>query len=197
MAHTTEASSPAPSPSNLREHDGPWTEQDFLHLPDGTGRIELIDGSLLISPVSSERDTTVAARVRQTLEQAVPETLAVTGPLRLRVAPGRIVWPDLVVGRPVDPAIDVVDAAEVLLVVDVTSRGALVDQIVMPQLYADGGIPYYLRIDRNLPVALAHMLVAGRHREFAAAGRGETLTLEDPFRLALEVDALIAEESAA
>lgn len=190
MARTSQAGSSPPSLGMLHTHDGPWTESDYLGLPAHSGRIELVDGSLLVSP-ADDRGIGIASRVRDALERAVPDTLTVVGSVQLRVAPGRIVRPDLVVCRPHAADVDVVDAADVLLVVDVASRGALVDQIVMPQLYADAGIPYYLRIDRHTPAALAHMLIAGRHREFAAAGPGQTLTLEDPFPLALDLDALL------
>ena len=31
-------------------HEGPWTERDYLTLPENNRRIELLDGGLLMSP---------------------------------------------------------------------------------------------------------------------------------------------------
>ncbi len=36
-------------------HVGPWTEQDYLALPADRQRIELLDGSLLVSPSAGYR----------------------------------------------------------------------------------------------------------------------------------------------
>ncbi|MGH3764662.1 MAG: hypothetical protein ACRDS0_31815 [Pseudonocardiaceae bacterium] len=38
----------------LLDHAGPWTEQDFLALPEDR-RIELLDGELLVSPSPRRR----------------------------------------------------------------------------------------------------------------------------------------------
>jgi hypothetical protein len=41
--------------ADLLEHVGPWTEHDYLALPPDRRRIELLDGSLLVSPSSGYR----------------------------------------------------------------------------------------------------------------------------------------------
>ncbi|HXV92449.1 MAG TPA: Uma2 family endonuclease, partial [Pseudonocardia sp.] len=82
------------------EHEGPWGEQDFLALDVDDRRVELLDGSLLVSPTDGGRRQQTADRLRAALEAVLPEPLAVAGPVLLRTAPGRVVQPDLVVGRP-------------------------------------------------------------------------------------------------
>ena len=39
----------------MLEHVGPWTEQDYLALPADRRRIELLDGSLMVSPSAGYR----------------------------------------------------------------------------------------------------------------------------------------------
>jgi hypothetical protein len=52
--------------AEMLRHAGPWTEADYLQLPDDGLRIELIDGALLVNPPpqhgSSAAEHTAVAR---------------------------------------------------------------------------------------------------------------------------------------
>lgn len=176
-------------------HEGSWTEEAYLGLRGGgtvpDGRVELVDGCLIVSPGPDAARSGLVDRLRQLLVGALPDGLDVVGPVALRVAPGRILLPDLlVVTRPGD-GVAVRDAAEVLQVVDVVpggrDGGPLVERALRPQLYAEAGIPYYLRVERDGPALAACLLIGGRYLDHVRAEAGEPLRLEDPFPVALDL----------
>lgn len=179
------------------ENDGPWTEDAYLALvADGdvpAGRVELVDGSLLISPAAGERGSQLLARVREAVAAALPDGLDLAGSVPLRVAPGRVLVPDLVVatGRAGEGAVR--DAGEVLLVIELGSAGSgLVDRSIKPQLYAEAGIPYHVRVELEGPSAVAYLLIGGRYLEHVRVADGEPLRLEDPFPVVVDLAGPVA-----
>jgi hypothetical protein len=64
------------------------------------------------------------------------------------------------------------------------------------QLYARSRIPYSLLLDHDGPFAVADMIIGGRYHEYARAGGEETLLIEEPFRLELELAEITAPEPA-
>src|SRR6266508_4171840 len=77
------------------DHPGPWTEEEFLALPDEGQRHELLDGSLLVTPAPSSEHQQVARRLANALEAA--DRWEVVEAVNVRVAPSRILIPDVVV----------------------------------------------------------------------------------------------------
>lgn len=182
-------------PQHLFDHAGAWTEEAWLALP-ADRRIELVDGSLLVAPSTDEHHARAVAAVRAAVAAVLPDGLEVTGPVALRLAPGRILVPDLVVAarRPDDPEPGGVrDSSVALVVIDVVGSGnGVADRWFKPQLYAGSRIPYALLIDRDEPFAVGSMLIGGRYHEYGEAGAGEVLRLEEPFVLELDLAALTA-----
>ncbi|MCE3554951.1 Uma2 family endonuclease [Pseudonocardia sp. RS11V-5] len=182
-----------PELAGILDHTGPWTEEDFLALPEDR-RIELLDGELLVSPFAGYGHQRVASRLWRVLDEAAPRQVEVFETVNVRVGSGRILIPDLVVVT--EPGLDVAiaDAALVALVVEILSPGAVVaHRALKPQLYAAAGIPSYLRVELGAaPSAAVFALASGRYEQVAAAPPGGVLRLDEPFSAEIDLAALVA-----
>src|SRR6266536_3781722 len=133
------------------DHAGPWTEADYLALPETRQRIELLDGSLLVTPAPSSDHQQLARRLANLLEAAAPAELEVVEAVNVRVAPSKLLIPDLLVTRRLE-ATAVYPAEDVLLVAEVVSPSTTTaDRMIKPQLYAAAGIPWFLRVELAVP----------------------------------------------
>jgi Uma2 family endonuclease len=160
-------------------HEGPWTEADVLALPVDR-HIELLDGSLLVSPTSSHRHQWLSSRLWAALNAEAAHGVRALEAVNVRVGPDRILIPDLVVIEEPDMRALVADAAAVRLAVEIVSPGnAFMDRVVKPALYAQAAIPSHLRIELedDAPVGHLHELDRGAYREVAS---GPTITLTEP-----------------
>jgi Uma2 family endonuclease len=142
----------SPAQSDLLDHVGPWTERDYFALPEDHRRIELLDGGLLVSPAAGGRHQRLSSQLWHALGRAAPSWLEVLEAVNVRVAPGRILIPDLVMVT--NPGLDLTiwDPAEVVMVVEIVNPGSIAaDRAIKPQLYSAAGIEHYLRIELNGP----------------------------------------------
>jgi hypothetical protein len=88
------------------DHEGPWTEAAYLALRHD-GRVEVVDGTLLVGPGAGPQRTRVIERVRGAMAAALPDGLRVRGPLPVRLGPDCVLVPDLVVtAAPLPPDVD-------------------------------------------------------------------------------------------
>jgi Uma2 family endonuclease len=185
----------SPVPSNLLDHVGPWTEPDYFTLPEDRRRIELLDGGLLVSPAAGGQHQRLSSQLWHTLGRAAPSWLEVLEAINVRVAPGQILIPDLVVVT--NPGVDLTvwDPAEVAMVVEIVSPGSIAaDQAIKPQLYSAAGIEHYLRIElaHPGPSSTAYQLQRGHYVEVASSGPGQLLRLAQPFPVDLDLAQLAA-----
>lgn len=182
------------------DHEGPWDEDAYVALPRD-GRVEVVDGTLLVGPAATEQRRRVVAAVRAAVAAALPENLRVRGPVSLRLGRDCVLVPDLVVtAAPAEAAADaagddplrVIDDSAALMVIEVVGfdHGAL-DRLFKPQLYARSRIPYSLLVDHDAPFAVAHMLINGRYHEYARAAGDERLVLEEPFGMEIDIAATV------
>ena len=179
----------------LLDHVGPWTERDYLALPDDRRRIELLDGGLLVSPAAGGRHQRLSSQLWHALGLAAPSSLEVLEAINVRVATGRILIPDLVVVT--NPGLDLTvwDPAEVAQVVEIVSPGSIAtDRAIKPQLYSAAGIEHYLRIELADPgpSSRAYRLRRGHYVEVASSSSGQLLCLAEPFPVELDLAELAA-----
>ena len=181
-----------PAPIDLFDHVGPWTEEDFLALPEDR-RVELLDGELLVSPSARHIHQRLSFRLAGALDAAAPDGFEVLEAVNVRVAPGRILIPDIAVITNPGADVTVSDAADVAMVVEIVSPGSVVaDRAVKPQLYAAAGIQHYLRVELGDtgPTAIAFRLRDTRYVEATRAERGQRLQLSEPFGVDVDLGEL-------
>jgi Uma2 family endonuclease len=164
------------------EHHGlPWTEEEYFALGETNARMELFDGSLLVSPAPTARHQKLSHRLANALEPAANEAgLEVYEAVNVRLRHGRIPIPDLVITQPVDPDTLVFEAKDIELICEITSTNAAADRVTKMHYYAAAGISRYLLVDPK-PVRLSLFRLDGdKYVEEASAAPGETLMFTTP-----------------
>ncbi|MEU8657290.1 Uma2 family endonuclease [Actinoplanes philippinensis] len=183
----------------LLEHPEPWSEEEFFGLGETSNRIELIDGSLWVSPSPGKRHQHLAFLLARGLYAPAEQAgLLVLQDVSLRLATGRIVQPDVVVAD-TDEIGTTVEAAEATLVIEVVSpRNAGTDRLLKPQLYAAAGIGWYLRVEQPADSVELHLqrLAGDRYVPVTVAVPGHELASGEPFPFVLEVASLLGRRRA-
>jgi Uma2 family endonuclease len=178
----------------MMEHPEPWSEDEYFALGETANRIELIDGSLWVSPAPSKRHQHIAFLLARGLYDAAERAgLLVLQDVNLRLAGGRILQPDVVVAD-TDDLGSTVEAAEAKLVVEVVSpSNAGMDRLLKPQLYAAAGIGWYLPVEQPHDSVELHLeRLAGDHYiPVVVASPGQALVSEEPFPFELEIAPLL------
>jgi Uma2 family endonuclease len=171
-----------------------WTVADVDALPDRDGvRYELVDGvPHVMTPPRMEHQEALL-ELHLALRESVPPGLRVVQGLGVVLAEDQRPIPDLVVVRTADRTLSNVPAELVALAAEIVSRSSRSDdRFRKPALYAQAGIPCYLRVELDPPHVVAYRIGAdGLYEETGRAEPGEVLTLAEPFPITVDPAALV------
>lgn len=172
---------------------GPWTEEDYLALGETNDRIELIDGSLFMSPFASVRHQVISSELVHLLRgPARAQGFRVLGPLNLRLKPGRIVIPDIVITSPFDFDVVVAPVEATRLVCEITSpSNEAQDKLLKMHYYAEAGIPWYLLVEHKTATLRLFRLVGTTYFPHAVAELGQVLRLSEPVTVEIRPEDLL------
>jgi Uma2 family endonuclease len=177
----------------LPSHAGPWSEDDYVALGETDQRIELLDGSLVMSPHASGRHQHVSRLLANHIAAAAPAGLWVFEAVNVRLGPTGIFIPDVVVTHQ-EPT-TVFDVTQVVLVTEVVSPSSTsMDRVLKPHLYATAGIEWYLRVEldgEDAPLLHLHHLEGKTYAERSTLRAGTEGTLAGPFPVTLDPASLL------
>lgn len=179
-------------------HPEPFTVEDLYALPDDGMRHELVDGALLVSPPPTVAHQRVTTRLTLLLGAAVSGELEVLEGPGVRLSSSRVLQPDVIVASRAALTTDMRDAppSAVHLAVEVMSPSSVTnDRVTKPTLYAEAGIPTYIRIELagpGAPVVYVYRLEHTAYRESARVPAGQMVTLKEPIEVSFEPAELLA-----
>jgi Uma2 family endonuclease len=168
-----------------------WTIDDLDDFPDIVGRVEIQEGSLLVTPPPGLDHGSVANRLHRLLDRQAPLDLTVWQVAGVNIKDGRSYYvPDLLVPR----AAALVhgrknfEPEDVLLVVEVLSETNKRNDLVLKrQDYAASRIPVYWIVDPDQKTLTVLSLgPEASYREQAVVRPGQTWTTDSPFPLTLD-----------
>jgi hypothetical protein len=134
------------------------TESEFLALGSRSAEVELWDGNLLLRPRETPRHQLIICALMSALRVSRTDLHVLSG-VSVRLGPGCIVVPDVVVTGPIDLDGPVVEASSVRVVGEVVSAAsANVDRVLKMHQYASAGIPWYLLAEPDSGALRGHQL---------------------------------------
>ncbi|HEU5115901.1 MAG TPA: Uma2 family endonuclease [Isosphaeraceae bacterium] len=176
---------------SVNTHFGPWTEEDLTGLPDVARGYELLEGTLLVKPLSGAPHQVVSGKLTSLLATMASPGQMVLQAMGVRLPGNTMLIPDVFVGNRevlLANTSGILDPTDVILVAEIVSPGSkIMDRLTKPALYADAGIPYYWRVElENGPAVFAYGLEGGRYVERGSTRPGERLTLNEPFAVSFD-----------
>lgn len=171
-------------------HVDNWTVEEVLALPEDQGnRVELVDGTVIVSPAPTSRHQRVLQHIQVALMNAAPADVESLPGVNVILSGKRLLIPDLAVIT--EPGVDTVcyQGDELLLAVEIHSPSTRAyDRALKRQVYQDACVPFLLFVDPATAPASAtlYRLDGGEYREAAESADGR-LVLAEPFAVDLDL----------
>jgi Uma2 family endonuclease len=165
---------------------GGFSIDDYYRIPD-KGRIELLDGVVVVSPSPTRIHQRTALNLAVLLRECRTGRLEVViGPYDVRIRPLRVFEPDVVVLP--------LDNEEAVLAVEVLSKyGRSYDRGVKRRGYEERGIPSYWIIDPDSPaVTVLELGRTGRYEETGFFQGDDLCAIDRPFPVRFRPSDLVA-----
>jgi Uma2 family endonuclease len=161
----------------------PFTVADLETMPDDGRRYELIDGTLIASPIPDLPHQTVVGQLSIALDAACPPGMEVViGPFAVRPSQDTELQPDAVVGRDEDFTEECLPVAPLLAVEVFTSSTRLYDLHTKKAAYQRLGVQHYWVIDPEHPTLTAFELDdAGVYQQVAEVEGAKVFETQQPF----------------
>jgi Uma2 family endonuclease len=166
---------------------------------DDSGRSELMEGNLVMSPSPSPDHNMAALRIALQLFQRLPQDLEVITDVDIDLElapadqPGFSRRPDVIIVRRsarqrVRIEGGLIRASEMLVVIEIVSPGSRrTDNVVKRAEYADAGIPHYWIVDIQEPVSLLACHLTDKFGYLDAEVVGGMFTSTEPFSINLDL----------
>lgn len=179
------------------QHTGPWTVEDVLRLPEDVHqRIELVGGSLMMSPSPGVPHQRASRRLATVLEDAAEDVAAPVEILEAVnvVVPDGLLIPDIAV---VDEEAAVaatltINPHDVLVAVEIASPSTRVqDRTLKAALYAAAGVAHYWRVEL-VPIPRLYLgTLEGGHYTDRVIAAGTPAHIDRPFPVDIDPGSLV------
>jgi Uma2 family endonuclease len=169
------------------------TAEDYDRMPEEIcRRIEILDGSIIVSPSATPRHNRIARLLANALEQVAPAPWQVTTDVDLRLSdvPLHNRRPDILVFSG-DPDILPVRPHQVLLAVEIMSKGSVsADRLDKPAEFSVAGIPHFWRIEQENSGLIAYTYRLETAAYTPVGKHTDRLLTDEPFPVEVDLEAL-------
>jgi Uma2 family endonuclease len=163
-------------------HDGNWTVDDLLALPDDGLQYELADGVLLVSPAPRPAHQRAVGRLFLALSASCPPELEVfPAPLDYQPTERRSLQPDVIVVRKADVGETAIERPLLLAVEVLSASTRTKDLLVKRALYEDSGVRAMWVVDLDEPSITGWVLREGRWSDEQRAVGAQPFVAAAPF----------------
>jgi len=172
--------------------DGEWTVELLEALPDDGLRYELIDGTLLVSPLPTPRHQAAIGELYLLLRATCPEDHFVfLSPLDWQPDGRTSLEPDLLVVRRDRIGAKNITQTPTLVIEVISPSSRRIDRTLKLSRYAGGGISHYWVVDPMTPSVDIYEFHQGEYRLVASAAVDESVVVTAPFPVTVTPNNLV------